>query len=169
MVEKVSTSTTTATSQPGASAAAPLGPHSSTISIGGSLRGRLRGRTDTTDDLRAAERRLQAAQLAADADALDTLVDERLIFTNVDGLLYSKADDLALQRSGKQRLTHVDEEDLQVLVDGTTGVTWFLGTLSGSLNDQAFTARLRYTRSWTLHPEKGWQLVAAHVSAVVAD
>ncbi|MGC3862498.1 nuclear transport factor 2 family protein [Micromonospora chersina] len=117
-----------------------------------------------TESLRDAERRLQAAQLAADAEALDELLDDRLIFTGPGGLLYSKADDLALQRSGQQRLTQVTEEELLVLAAGTTGVTWFLGTLSGVFQGQDFTARLRYTRTWTHAPERGWRLLAAHVS-----
>ena len=85
----------------------------------------------TTDSLLAADRHLQAAQLAADADALDALIDDRLIFTGPDGRLYSKQDDLDLQRSGQQRLTEVTEQELTSLVVGTTGVTWFLGRLAG--------------------------------------
>lgn len=119
-----------------------------------------------TEELRAAERRLQAAQLAADADALDVLVDPRLLFTGPDGRLYTKQDDLDLQRSGRQRLTRVDEEDLQSVVEGDTGVTWFLGTLAGRVNGAEFTARLRYTRTWVRTTEHGWRLLAAHVSAV---
>lgn len=52
---------------------------------------------DPADELRAAERRLQAAQLAGDADALDQLLDDRLIFTlGVDGKTYTKQDDLEI-------------------------------------------------------------------------
>ena len=117
-----------------------------------------------TDELRAAERRLQAAQLASDVDALDALIDERLVFTGPDGLLYGKQDDLRVHRSGEQRMTRVDEEDLRVLVVGSTGVTWFLGTLEGTTPDGPFTARVRYTRTW-VHDGGAWRLVAAHVSA----
>lgn len=115
------------------------------------------------DTLRAAERRLQAAQLAADADALDELLDDRLVFTGPGGTLYTKDDDLALQRSGGQRLTDVAEEDLRVLTDGTTGVTFFLGTLAGTFQGQQFRARVRYTRTWVHTGERGWRLLAAHV------
>ncbi|MEY9846544.1 ketosteroid isomerase-like protein [Streptacidiphilus sp. BW17] len=117
-----------------------------------------------TEELRSAERRLQAAQLAADADALDVLLDDRLVFTGPDGRLYGKNDDLEIQKGGRQRLTRVDEEDLTVLVDGATGVTWFLGTLAGALEGQEFTARVRYTRTWVHTPGNGWRVVAAHVS-----
>ena len=45
---------------------------------------------DLTSALRDAERRLQAAQLAGDADVLDGLLDDRLIYTGgPDGARYS--------------------------------------------------------------------------------
>lgn len=118
-----------------------------------------------TDELRAAERRLQAAQLAGDVAALDRLLDDRLIFTlGSDGRCYTKQDDLRLHRSRRQVLTKVVEEDLVVLVDGRTGVTWFLGTLEGTFGGAPFAARLRYTRTWIHEDEHGWRLVAAHAS-----
>jgi hypothetical protein len=117
-------------------------------------------------DLHAAERRLQAAQLAADATELDTLLDDRLVFTGPDGLLYSKQDDLDIQRSGQQQLSRLSEEDLQVLVVGDTGLTWFLGTLEGVFKDQPFSARVRYTRTWIRTEQHGWRVLAAHVSSV---
>ena len=40
------------------------------------------------------------------------------------------------------------EEDLTVLVEGRTGVTWFLGTVEGTVAGRPFAARLRYTRTW---------------------
>jgi hypothetical protein len=118
-----------------------------------------------TDALRAADRRLQAAQLAADADTLDELIDDRLVFTGPDGRLYSKQDDLQLQRSGGQRLTEVTEEELTALVVGDTGVTWFRGRLAGRFQGDDFTANVRYTRTW-IHTDAGWRLLAAHVSAL---
>jgi hypothetical protein len=115
------------------------------------------------ESLIAADRRLQAAQLAADADALDALIDDRLVFTGPDGRLYSKQDDLRLQRSGGQRLTEVTEESLTALAVADTGVTWFLGRLAGQFQGEAFTAHVRYTRTW-IQTEHGWRLLAAHVS-----
>ena len=117
------------------------------------------------DDLREAERRLQAAQLAGDVEALDRLLDDRLIFTGgPDGGVYSKQADLDGHRSGLQMMTRVDEEELTVLVDGRAGVTWFLGTLAGTYAGEAFAVRLRYTRTWLLDDELGWRIVAAHSS-----
>ena len=118
-----------------------------------------------TDELREAERRLQAAQLTGDTAALDQLLDDRLIFTfGPEGKCYTKQEDLQLHRSRQQVLRKVIEEDLTVLVDGRTGVTWFLGALEGMLAGTPFAARLRYTRTWIHDDDHGWRVVAAHAS-----
>lgn len=97
---------------------------------------------------------------------LDRLIDDRLVFTGPDGRLYTKADDLRLHGSGEQKMSKVEEEDLTVLVVGNTGVTCFLGTVAGVLSGSEFTARVRYTRTWTHDDAHGWRLIAGHVSAV---
>lgn len=121
-------------------------------------------------ELLEAERRLQTAQLHADADALDVLLDDRLVYTGgPDGAQYSKADDLHIQRSGTQRLTRVHEEDLRLLVDGHTGVTWFLGTLEGTFGGTHFAVRIRFTRTWIYTGTQGWRVIAAHASPAAED
>ncbi|WP_432981103.1 nuclear transport factor 2 family protein [Dactylosporangium sp. CA-233914] len=123
-------------------------------------------RTEAEAALLAAERRLQAAQLASDVGALDELIDERLIFTGPDGKLYRKQDDLHVHRTGYQVMTRVDEEVVELLVTGDLGVTWFLGTLEGTFGGERFAWRMRYTRTWHHDPTRGWRLVAAHGSAM---
>jgi ketosteroid isomerase-like protein len=116
-------------------------------------------------ELRVAERRLQAAQLAGDVDALDQLLDDRLVFTfGPDGQLYSKADDLNNHRTRRQTMTSLVEEELRVLAEGTTGVTWFLGALQGQLDGAPFAVRMRYTRTWIRDDQHGWRIIAAHAS-----
>lgn len=120
---------------------------------------------DATDQLRTAEHRLQAAQLAGDHAALDRLLDDRLIFTfGPDGRCYTKQDDLQNHRTGRQVMTKLVEEDLIVLVDGRTGVTWFLGTVEGEFAGEPFAVRMRYTRTWIRDDSHGWRIVAAHAS-----
>jgi len=120
---------------------------------------------DLANALRDAERRLQAAQLAGDADVLDGLLDDRLVYTGgPDGARYSKQDDLELQRSRAQQLSKVEEEELLIFVEGCTGVTWFLGTLEGTFRGSPFSARLNLTRTWIYTPDSGWRVIAAHAS-----
>jgi ketosteroid isomerase-like protein len=123
---------------------------------------------DHTESLRAAERRLQAAQLTSDVDALTELMDDAVRFTGPDGNLYTKQDDLRVHETGHQVLTRVEEEDLRVWATEHTGVTWFLGTLEGTVGGQPFAARLRYTRTW-IQDQKGWRIIAAHAMFLTDD
>ena len=115
--------------------------------------------------LRVAERRLQAAQLSSDVKTLNELIDDRLIFTGPDGALYRKSDEIYAHGSGHQVMSRVDEEQITALVVGDTGITWFLGTVAGTLGGEPFEQRVRYTRTWTYDAKLGWRLVAGHVSA----
>jgi len=54
---------------------------------------------------------------------------------------------------------------LQALVVGSTGVTWFLGTLAGAVGGQPFMVRMRYTHTWVHDDQEGWRIDAAHASA----
>ncbi len=121
---------------------------------------------DRESSLRAAEQRLQAAQLRSDVARLDALVDERLVFTGPDGRLYGKQDDLDVHATGRQVMSKVEQQDLRVIVAGEVGVTCFYGRLEGSLDGEPFAAQLRYTRTWLYDDDRGWQLLAGHASVV---
>lgn len=115
-----------------------------------------------TETLRAAERRLQAAQLASDVAVLRELIADDAWFTGPDGKIYTKQDDLAAHETGHQVLSRVAEEELRVLATAHTGVTWFLGTLEGTVGGRPMVARMRYTRTWTNDDPAGWRIIAAH-------
>jgi ketosteroid isomerase-like protein len=121
---------------------------------------------DYAESLRQAERRLQAAQLASDVDALDGLIEDTALFTGPDGSVLSKRDDLRAHASGYQVMSRVEEEDLRVLVTNGTGVTLFLGTLEGTFDGERLAARMRYTRTWTHDDRAGWKIIAAHATFV---
>lgn len=114
-------------------------------------------------ELREAERRLQAAQLSGDVEALDELLDDRLLFT-FGADTFTKADDLEVHRTKTQVITKLEEEQLTALVEGATGVTWFLGLVEGTVHGSPFAARMRYTRTWVHDDSRGWRIIAAHAS-----
>lgn len=116
--------------------------------------------------LLSAERALQAAQLAGDVAGLDRLLDDRLVAIGPDGARYTKDDDLAAHRSGSSVITDLVEEDVEVLVAGTTGVTFFTGTVTGTFGGEPMSARLRYTRTWAHDDEAGWRVLAAHIAVL---
>ncbi len=120
--------------------------------------------TSSRATLLVAERALHAAQLAGDVTALDVLLDERLVAIGPDGARHTKSDDLAGYRAGFSVITELVEEDLEVLVVGTTGVTFFTATVAGSFGGEPMSARLRYTRTWIHDDEAGWRILAAHIA-----
>ena len=65
---------------------------------------------------------LRQAQLAGDVAVLDRLLDDQLLFTNIDGTLASKGDDLSLHRSGQLRITRMDPIDRRIVHLGATSV-----------------------------------------------
>ncbi|WP_327035780.1 nuclear transport factor 2 family protein [Micromonospora ureilytica] len=117
-------------------------------------------------ELLDAERTLQAAQLAGDVAALDQLLVDQLIAVGPDGRMHSKQDDLATHRDRRLVVQELVEEELDLLVVGTTGVTFFLGRVSGVAEGAPFAARLRYTRTWVHDDRHGWRILAAHISPV---
>ncbi|MBG0564623.1 nuclear transport factor 2 family protein [Actinoplanes aureus] len=118
----------------------------------------------TEAELLTAERRLQAAQRAGDVAELDRLLDDRLIAIGPDGARYRKQDDLDAYRSGTSVVQELVEESVDSLVVGTTGVTFFTGTVSGTFGGEPFSARMRYTRTWAYQDE--WRIIAAHIAVL---
>ncbi|MFF5180128.1 nuclear transport factor 2 family protein [Micromonospora sp. NPDC000316] len=117
-------------------------------------------------ELLDAERTLQAAQRAGDVAALDQLLVDQLIAVGPDGRQYTKQEDLATHRDRTSVIEDLVEEELDLLVAGSTGVTFFLGRVAGVADGEPFTARLRYTRTWVHDDRHGWRVLAAHISAV---
>ena len=111
-----------------------------------------------------AERALHAAQLAGDVAALDRVLDDRLVATGPDGPRHTKTDDLAGWRLGLSVINELVEEDVEVIVADTTGVTIFTGTVTGTFGGEPMSARLRYIRTWTHTKAAEWRILAAHIA-----
>lgn len=110
-----------------------------------------------------AERRLQAAQRAGDVDALDALLDDRLVATGPDGGSFGKADDLEAHRSGALRITKLVQEDLDLLLDGDVAITRVTVSAEAVQGGVRTAGRLRYTRTW-VRRDDGWRVLGAHLS-----
>lgn len=111
-------------------------------------------------DLIEAERRLQAAQRAADVDALDALLHPRVVGAGPDGAVFGKEDDLDGHRSGALRITGLVEESIDVQDDGRTGVTRIVAAVDAVQGGVPVSARLRYTRLWVREDDR-WRVLAA--------
>jgi ketosteroid isomerase-like protein len=118
-----------------------------------------------SESLRACETALREAQLASDAEALERLIDDALVFTGPDGGVYGKADDLEAHRRGIIRITRLDPSEEQIQEFGDLAVVTVRMEMAGTFHGQLFGGPYRYTRMWRAGPE-GWRIVAGHVSAV---
>lgn len=108
------------------------------------------------------EGELRAAQLASDVEALDRLLDDALVFTSFDGTLASKADDLAMHRSGRMRITRMEPMERRMLHLGQTSVVNVKMDAAALIDGAPIEAVLRYTRVWHKRDE-GWRVVAGHM------
>lgn len=114
------------------------------------------------------EARLRAAQLTADVSMLDTLIAENLLFTGPDGQLASKADDLAMHRSGAVRIRAHEPQELRIRrVGADVAVVALRAQLSVEANGAlVMQGPVRYTRVWARDSDGAWRVVAGHVNAV---
>ena len=119
------------------------------------------------EEILACEAELRQAQLAGDVAVLDRLLDDRLLFTNIDGTLAGKSDDLSLHRSGRLRITKMDPSDMRVTHLGDTSVVSVRMDAEAVINNAPVSATLRYTRVWNKR-SGSWRLVAGHMSTVPA-
>lgn len=121
--------------------------------------------TNAEVEIREAEHRLRAAMLASNVAELDTLIDDQLLFIGPDGNVYHKADDLDLHRSGEERITRVDIEDMQIELHGSVAITVVVTNMAGTFKGETFGGRTRYIRTW-LRGDSGWRIVAGSVRAI---
>ena len=115
------------------------------------------------DEILAREAELRQAQLTSDVEALDRLLDDALLFTNFDGTLASKADDLAMHGSGRLRITRMEPLERHILHLGQTAIVNVKMDAAAVLAGAPMEAVLRYTRVWHKR-DGGWRLVAGHMS-----
>lgn len=125
----------------------------------------LRGERD--DVIVALEEELRAAQLSADADALDRLIDQSLLFTGPDGALATKEQDLEAHRSGLVRFVAHEPEDLRIMrIGDTVAIAALRARLAVEVNGTVVRGTYRYTRVWARDDAGAWRVVGGHVSQV---
>jgi ketosteroid isomerase-like protein len=116
---------------------------------------------------RSAESALRKAQLKSDVEALDTLIDDALVFVGPDGALYGKQDDLAAHRSGAIRIERLDPSEERIQEFADIVIVSVRMEMRGTLGGAPFVGPFRYTRIWR-HSAAGWRIVAGHVSAIAS-
>lgn len=111
------------------------------------------------------EAALRAAMLSNDVDALDTLLDDHLVFTIPSGLIISKYDDLSAHRAKTLRLDTLDIQEIQAKTIGEMILTTTKAKLAGRFGGTAFGGIFAYTRLWR-RSGSDWRVVAGHASQI---
>jgi ketosteroid isomerase-like protein len=132
-----------------------------------SMESAVRGAYDP--EIVALEERLRTAQLSADANALDLLIADRLLFTGPDGQLGTKAQDLDAHGSGAVRFHAHEPEELHIRrVGPDVAVTALRTRLMVEVNGTIVRGTYRYTRIWAREEGEPWRVVGGHVSEVAS-
>lgn len=115
--------------------------------------------TDAAESLRAINAEYDRALVNDDVGALDRIYSEDFTYTNPDGVLRSKPDQIAFVRAGKLGLTAGHSDDVHVRVYGDFAIITgrFNGVLRGAVGQVEF--RERYTTTWLRRADR-WVLLA---------
>ena len=120
---------------------------------------------DALASLAGCESRLRSAVLTADIAALDELLADDVAFVDQAGRILTKTMDLDAHRSGRLRVTSLEFSELVARELGEAAVVVVRATVAGTFDGAPFAGEFRYTRVWHRRAA-GWQIVAAHCSAV---
>lgn len=111
------------------------------------------------------EEALRVAMLTSDVAALDSLIADDLVFVGPSGDVFRKQDDLALHRSGRQKLTLAEWRAVEISVREEAAVSSVTAELAGSFDGTAFSGHFRYCRFW-VKTATGWQVLGGSVVAL---
>ncbi|MEH2243697.1 nuclear transport factor 2 family protein [Nostoc sp.] len=118
-------------------------------------------------ELENLEVELREAMLRNDITALDRLLADKVIFTDPQGSVIDKVEDLSVQQSGDLVVTSYEADELIVRVFGSTGITNLKVRLTGVFKGESFSGVYRYTRTYLKQNEQ-WQIIAAQATAIAA-
>jgi ketosteroid isomerase-like protein len=111
------------------------------------------------------EEALRIAMLTSDVEALNALIADDLIFVGATGEVFGKEDDLALHRSGRQKLGKAEWRSVDIVMHERAAVTLVTAELEGVFDGAAFSGRFRYCRFW-VRSANGWQVLGGSVVAL---
>lgn len=101
-----------------------------------------------------------------DVAAMDKILSREYLYTNEDGKIITREEELAYHKSGNVILEMMEISDQKVRIIGTnaaveTGIFKYKGTNKG----QPYFGSGRYTATW-MHRDGVWQIVADHTSPI---
>ena len=105
------------------------------------------------------------ANLKADVAFLNRILAEDRTYTDNDGVLWTKAQDLAVIKSGELVLSSMVTDDMKVRIYGDAAVVTGRNTVKGTLKGKDISGQERWTDTW-IRRDGRWQCVATHSSRI---
>ncbi len=106
------------------------------------------------------------ALVKADVAFLDRLVAEDWVFTDPEGVVWTKAQSLAILKSGEDVITSLVPDDMKARVYGDAAVVTGRNTSKETLKGKDVSGQYRWTDTWIKKAGR-WQCVATHASMIV--
>ena len=111
------------------------------------------------------EEELRAAMLAGDAEVLERLLAEDMIFVDQQGVRRSREDDIAAHRSGLLDLSSLDfRGDRLIRSHGDLASVVVTADVAGTYGGAAFFGTFAYRRLWKQEGDR-WQIILAQCTA----
>lgn len=111
------------------------------------------------------EEELRAAMLAGDAEVLERLLAEDMIFVDQQGVRRSREDDIAAHRSGLLDLSSLDfRGDRLIRSHGDLASVVVTADVAGTYGGAAFFGTFAYLRLWKQEGDR-WQIILAQCTA----
>ncbi len=120
---------------------------------------------DVEQELIKLENELNDAWVKHDAEAYARLLADDYLATGPDGIMMTKAQELALLKSTETTITSVIADDFRVRVYGDAAVVTFRLTRKKQVKGKESTGQMRLTDTWI---KRGglWQCVSLHGSRI---
>lgn len=123
---------------------------------------------DTAKELTALEEGFSKALLRANWKAIEQIEADDLIFTNADGSVTHKADDVGSLKSGDAKFESIEMSDVKVQDFGDVAVVTGKLVEKGRYKTTDFSGTYRFTDVWTKRHGR-WQLVAGQETLYKPD
>jgi ketosteroid isomerase-like protein len=105
------------------------------------------------------------ANVKADVAFLDRILAEDCIFTDPEGVVWTKAQSLEHLKSGEQVITFMVSDDMKVRVYGDAAVVTGRNTAKGTFKGKDVSGQEQWTDTW-IKRDGRWQCVATHWSRI---
>jgi ketosteroid isomerase-like protein len=116
-------------------------------------------------EVRQVEDAITSALDHNDANALDRLWGDDYVFVNPGGVILTKAQRLAVIRSGEQKLESYTRDEETIRIYGDTAVVIYRSTVKGEIKGQDVANRRRVTNVLVKRNGK-WQVVS-HQTTII--